>query len=83
MASLGFNLLRLPLNWSAFEPQPGAHSSSFLDTVAKVVTACQQHGIVGFEIFNEPVATDEALLAFHTKVAQAIRRYDPDHLIAF
>ncbi|MDB4969178.1 MAG: hypothetical protein JWN44_4867 [Myxococcales bacterium] len=168
MASLGFNLLRLPLNWSAFEPQRDAYSPLFLDAVAAVVAACGRHGIyvlldvhqdafskeigedgaplwaiepaptkllggpltdlgdrrtsaqvfdaftafftndanqvqdhfasmvqqlairfrgdtavLGYEIFNEPIATDAELLSFHTKVAQAIRRYDPDHLIAF
>jgi endoglycosylceramidase len=39
--------------------------------------------VLGFEIFNEPLATDDELLAFHAKVARAIRDYDPDHLIAF
>lgn len=39
--------------------------------------------VLGFEIFNEPLATDDQLLAFHTKVARAIRAYDPDHLIVF
>jgi endoglycosylceramidase len=168
MASLGFNLLRLPLNWSAFEPQPHVYAPAFLDTLTRVVAACRQHGVyvlldvhqdawskeigedgaplwaiepaptkllggplndlgdrrtsaqvldaftafftrdanmmqeqfasmvqelavrfrgdpavLGFEIFNEPLATDDELLAFHTKVAEAIRRVDPDHLIAF
>ena len=168
MASLGFNLLRLPLSWSAFEPQPGVWAPSFLDTLTRVVASCRNHGvyvlldlhqdawskeigedgaplwaitpapdmllggpltdlgsrrtstqvlhaftsfftddagmlqeqfanmvqqlvirfrgdpaIVGIEIFNEPLATDDELLAFHTKVARAIRDYDPDRLFAF
>ena len=168
MAALGFNLLRLPLSWSALEPQPGVYAPAFLDAATRVVASCRNHGIyvlldmhqdawskeigedgaplwaisppptmplggpltdlgarrtspqvldafaafftndaqmlqerfattlqqlairfrgdpavLGFEIFNEPVATDEELLAFHTKVARAIRQYDPDHLIAF
>jgi endoglycosylceramidase len=48
--------------------------------------AIRFHGdpaVLGFEIFNEPMATDDELLAFHTKVAQAIRKYDGEHLIAF
>lgn len=168
MASLGFNLLRLPLSWSAFEPQPDGYSPQFLDTLMHVVAACRDHSIyvlldmhqdawskeigedgaplwaivpppttqlggpltdlgqrrtsvqvlnaftafftddaqmmqeqfaammrqlairfrgdpavLGYEIFNEPLATDGELLAFHDKVARMIRSVDPDHLIAF
>jgi endoglycosylceramidase len=39
--------------------------------------------ILGIEVFNEPLATDDELLAFHTKVARAIRDYDSDRLFAF
>jgi hypothetical protein len=39
--------------------------------------------ILGIEIFNEPMATDDELLTFHTKVARAIRDYDSDRLFAF
>jgi endoglycosylceramidase len=39
--------------------------------------------VLGYEIFNEPLATDDELLAFHAKVARAIRDYDSEHLIAF
>ena len=45
MASLGFNLLRLPLSWSAFEPQPGVWSPAFLDTLARIVASCRSHGV--------------------------------------
>ncbi len=168
MASLGFNVLRLPISWSAFEPQPGVWSPAFLATLAGVVASCRNHGIyvlldvhqdawskeigedgaplwaiapppqtllsgpltdldtrrtsaqvlnaftgffsddanmlqeqfaamvqelvirfrgdpaiLGIEIFNEPLATDDELLAFHTKVARAIRDYDPERLFAF
>ena len=168
MASLGFNLLRLPLSWSALEPQRGVFAPAYLDELTRVVGLCRDHGVLvlldvhqdawskeigedgaplwaiqpppamllggpltdldqrrtskqvldafssfftldadglqeefasmmqslairfhgdpavlGFEIFNEPMATDDELLAFHTKVAQAIRKYDAEHLIAF
>ncbi|HXU68965.1 MAG TPA: cellulase family glycosylhydrolase [Polyangia bacterium] len=168
MASMGFNLLRLPLSWSGFEPEPGMWVPPFLDKVQAVVTSCREHGIyvlldvhqdawskeigedgaplwaisppppmllggpltdlgdrrlssqvmnafsgfftddadmlqekftymvqqllvrfrgdpavVGIEIFNEPLATDDELLAFHTKVAGAIRDSDPQRLFAF
>jgi endoglycosylceramidase len=39
--------------------------------------------VIGYEIFNEPQATDAELLPFHTKVAEAIRTVDKGHLIAF
>jgi endoglycosylceramidase len=168
MASLGFNLLRLPLSWSALEPGPGVWSPTFLDEVAAILGWCRDHGvyvlldlhqdawskeigedgaplwaispapemllggpltdlgsrrtssqvlhafsafftddanmlqeqfavmaqqlasrfrgdpaIVAIEIFNEPLATDDELLAFHTKVARAIHDVDPRRLIAF
>ena len=168
MASLGFNLLRLPLSWSAFEPEPGVWSPAFLDTLTRVVASCRNHGIyvlldlhqdawskeigedgaplwaitpppetllsgpltdlgtrrtstqvlhafssfftddtdllqekfadmvqqlvirfhgdpaiVGIEVFNEPLATDDELTAFHTKLARAIRDYDAERLFAF
>ena len=168
MASLGFNLLRLPLSWSGFEPQPGVWAPAFLDALTRVVESCRAHGIyvlldlhqdawskeigedgaplwaiapppemllsgpltdlgsrrtstqvlhaftsfftddtnmlqeqfatmvqelvirfrgdpiiAGIEIFNEPLATDDELVAFHTKVARAIRDDDPNRLFAF
>jgi endoglycosylceramidase len=168
MHELGFNLLRLPLNWSGIEPEPGAYAQAYLDATAEAVELCRRHdvlvlldihqdawskeigedgaplwailpapamllggpltdldkrrtsdpvmrafasffttntdglqekfaammqqlamrfredqAVLGYEIFNEPVATEAELLTFHTKVAQAIRQVDPRHLIAF
>jgi hypothetical protein len=168
MAEIGFNLLRLPINWSGVEPQPGQYDRAYLDRVARVVDLCRAHGILvlidvhqdawskeigedgaplwaivpppekllsgplhdlgerrlsaqvtkafvsfftnnaerlqdkfaammavvaqrfagdqavlGYEIFNEPQATDEELLPFHEKVASAIRAVDAEHLIAW
>ena len=36
MAALGFNFLRLPINWSLLEPQPGEYSQSYLDTIDRI-----------------------------------------------
>jgi hypothetical protein len=168
MAELGFNVLRLPIQWSGVEPQPGAYDDAYLDRVARVVALCKAEGILvlvdlhqdayskeigedgaplwaiqpppdrilegpltdlaarristqvqrafigfftenrdelqekfarmaarvaerfrdddgvlGYEIFNEPQATDDELPAFHAKVARAIRAVDARHLIAF
>ncbi|HEX4456663.1 MAG TPA: cellulase family glycosylhydrolase [Polyangia bacterium] len=34
---LGFNVVRLPINWSAIEPQPGQLEAAYLDAVAAAV----------------------------------------------
>ena len=168
MAELGFNLLRLPVSWSGFEPMRGVFSDTYLDGVERVVRLCEAEGILvlidmhqdawskeigedgaplwaiqpppdqilagplddldkrrtsgqvtrafggfftedreglqgefavmftrlaarfvddqavlGYELFNEPLASDAELLPFHTKVAAAIRTVDKKHLIAF
>jgi endoglycosylceramidase len=41
MRALGFNTLRLPINWSAVEPtEDGGISTSYLDTVASITAMC-------------------------------------------
>ena len=37
--------------------------------------------VFGYEIFNEPIASDDHINAFSIKIAGAIRSVDPDHLI--
>jgi hypothetical protein len=37
MAALGFNFLRLPINWSLLEPEPGAYSRSYLRRIERIV----------------------------------------------
>jgi len=176
MQAFGFNLLRLPLSWSALEPEPGGYDRTYLDRIATIVDICRARGILvlldfhqdafskeigqdgaprwvldrllgpgnypyiggplddlgarraapatleafrqlfrnaagvqdawaaaaavvarrfarnpgvlGYEIMNEPIAFvipdgNAALLAFHVRVANAIRRVDRRHLIAF
>jgi len=39
--------------------------------------------VLGYELFNEPIAADADLLAFHVKAATAIRVVDAKHLILF
>jgi hypothetical protein len=39
--------------------------------------------VFAYEIFNEPIAGDPSVDAFSIKVAQAIRRVDPGHLIVW
>jgi Cellulase (glycosyl hydrolase family 5) len=55
----GFNVVRLPINWSAIEPQ----------------------AVLGYELFNEPISSDEEAVAFAVKVTRAIRQVDARHLV--
>jgi hypothetical protein len=41
----GFNLLRLPVNWSAFEPERGHYQTSYLDRVAQVLDLVRPFGL--------------------------------------
>ncbi len=39
--------------------------------------------VLGYEVMNEPVGDDRIIADFNTKVAQAIRAVDPQHLVLF
>jgi endoglycosylceramidase len=45
MRALGFDVVRLVLNWSQLEPTAGTYSSTYLDRVAQVVGWARQQGI--------------------------------------
>lgn len=45
MRELGFNLVRLVLNWSQIEPSPGKYSDQYLARVSQVVSWAAQQGI--------------------------------------
>jgi endoglycosylceramidase len=167
LQALGFDLVRLPINWSAIEPERGQYSTAYLDKVAAIVDLCragnvrvlidlhedgfskeicedgaplwaitpalaaplpggpfmgpdchthpaalaafrsffanvdglQDHyaemlqvvakrfvgdqNVLGFEIMNEPIATDDEVVPFHLKAAAALRAVDDQHLILF
>ena len=56
----------------------------FADMVQQLVTRFDgDPGVLGIELFNEPLATDDELLAFHTKIARRIRASDTARLFAF
>jgi len=44
-AELGFNLLRLPVNWSGVEPRKGQYNQAYLKKAEQLITACHPHGI--------------------------------------
>lgn len=45
MRALGFDAVRLVLNWSQLEPKPGTYSATYLNRVAQVVGWARQQGI--------------------------------------
>jgi endoglycosylceramidase len=45
MRSLGYNLVRLVLNWSQLEPTPGTYSTTYLNRITQVVAWARQQGI--------------------------------------
>ncbi|MDQ1249643.1 MAG: hypothetical protein QG597_4019 [Actinomycetota bacterium] len=45
MKTIGFNLLRLPVQWSAVEPQPGQYDEAYLQRISDVVALCEEAGI--------------------------------------
>src|SRR5262249_3150212 len=59
MAAFGFNLLRLPISWSALEPAPGAIDVRYLERVANVVDACARHGILVLIDFHQDAFSKE------------------------
>jgi len=40
---LGFNVIRLPVNWSALEPQPGQYSATFLAKLDETLALAARH----------------------------------------
>ena len=59
MRDLGFNLLRLPINWSALEPQQGVYSRDYLDRIAAVVELCARRDILVLLDFHQDAFSKE------------------------
>ena len=45
MRGMGFNFIRLPVNWSQLEPTPGVYNATYIDRVAQVVRWAGEQGI--------------------------------------
>lgn len=45
MASLGFNVVRLVLNWSRLEPQPGEINEAYIQQIREFVQQAKAHGL--------------------------------------
>jgi endoglycosylceramidase len=59
MRGFGFNLLRLPINWSALEPEPGQYDRGYLDRIAAIVRDCQRRGILVIIDFHQDAFSKE------------------------
>jgi endoglycosylceramidase len=59
MRDLGFNLLRLPINWSALEPVRGRYSRSYLRRIAKVVALCGKRDVSVLLDFHQDAFSKE------------------------
>jgi len=59
MRGFGFNLLRLPINWSALEPSPGQYDRSYLDRIAAIVDLCARRGILVLVDFHQDAFSKE------------------------
>jgi hypothetical protein len=53
MQKSGVNVLRLPVNWSAFEPQPGVFVSSYLDAITAFLDLVRPYGFYVLLDFHE------------------------------
>jgi len=69
--ALGLNLLRLPVNWSGIEPQPGAYDDAYLDRIGALVDDCENAGVYTIvdlhqDAFGKDIGEDGApLWAIH------------------
>ena len=59
MRDFGFNLLRLPINWSALEPTQGVYAKAYLDRIAAVVDLCGRRGILVLLDFHQDAFSKE------------------------
>jgi endoglycosylceramidase len=59
MRSFGFNLLRLPINWSALESEQGRYSRDYLDRIAAVVKDCAKSDVLVILDFHQDAFSKE------------------------
>jgi endoglycosylceramidase len=59
MAQAGFNMLRLPINWSGLEPTEGEFQQSYLDRLTQVVGWCRDAGIYVLVDFHQDAWSKE------------------------
>ncbi|HYC23822.1 MAG TPA: cellulase family glycosylhydrolase, partial [Candidatus Bathyarchaeia archaeon] len=59
MATLGFSVLRLPINWSGLEPSQGEVAPAYLDRVQAIVDLMARHGIYTLVDFHQDAFSKE------------------------
>jgi len=59
MAGMGFNFLRLPINWSGLEPQEGAFSETYLARIDRVLDQCRKAGLYVLIDFHQDAWSKE------------------------
>jgi endoglycosylceramidase len=59
MRGFGFDVLRLPINWSGLEPTRGAYSKAYLDRIAAVVAACTKRDVLVLLDFHQDAFSKE------------------------
>lgn len=59
MRELGFNVLRLPVNWSGIEPQRDQFDEAYLDRVQAVVDMCKAEGVYVMIDFHQDAYSKE------------------------
>ena len=59
MAGAGYNVLRLPINWSGLEPTEGAFSEAYLQRVDQVIDWCAEFGIYVLVDFHQDAYSKE------------------------
>lgn len=63
---------------------PHALQREFFDMLEVVARRWGEHpAVIGFELFNEPIATEDELRAFHEGAAARIREVAPEKLVFF
>ncbi len=83
IASLGLNLLRLPVNYRHFESdlEPFVIKEEGFKHLDRVIDLCAEQQIYTI-IDNEPGdASEEMIVPFYQRLYQAIRAIDPDHIL--
>jgi endoglycosylceramidase len=59
MAAMGFNFLRLPINWSGLEPEQGGFSRTYLERLHQVVDWCRDAGLYVLIDFHQDAYSKE------------------------
>lgn len=65
IAKMGFDFIRLPINWSGYEPERGQFNSAYLQRLQEVVSWCNEVGLFvqidwHFDAYSKEIGEDGA-----------------------